>query len=1349
MVRKFLTSLALVCLVLPISTLAQTGKLFDADKQLSSSFTNQVYQDRDGFIWVVTRNGLNKYDGYQFHHLKKEGQLAGSPSSATPADRGMASNYVNCMAQDADGLFYFGMYGALQTYDGHQFRDIEAKDFQGRTVPCYVTCLLRRRNGEMLAGTSGHGLLTITDPKHARQLAGTLRDIHTVHDMAEAPDGHVWLVTNSRGLLEYDGKTTVRRYFKSPGELGKLRRVCIDESGTVYAGTAHCGLFVRKKGETEFRHIAVTGQKHVSALLLRRDGRLMVGYDGEGVAIYDPTTGLLEDNPYYSRDVDLSKSKVYSIVEDNSGNIWLGLLQKGIYMQPGESVGFRYMGYKLGAQNVIGQACVISTLIDSHSRCWVGTDKDGLYCMDHDQHRIRHFREGFPATVLSMAEDANGRIWVGSYSEGFGYIDCQESQRPGNWRYHPYPTYRANSIFALQTSKSGDLWIATMGQGLLRMDLSTGQLRAYTMGAEVTENPSANSIINNYISNISLSPDERRVYVATTMGLCCLDIAKDSWTSTFGKNCLNYGTPCRVAKEFAGRVWIGTNDGLYCYDLLSRRLQLYTTERGLADNGIAAIEQDREGGLWISTDHGLCCHDPKSGLTHSYFVDNGLQSNEFSDGASWATARGTLLFGGVGGITWFHPEDVRLSAWDATVRLTSFSFNGEAVAGSSTHSDGYQVCDTTVMAADHFELAYHDNTFTIQLSTLTYDNPEHITYYYSINGEDFARLQPGTNELTFTHLPPGTYRFRVKAERNNQATPEKQFTVVVHAPWWRTGWAYLLYLSAIAAVAGLYLYDRRRKEQERLRLQEHIHAEEMGEAKLRFFMNISHEIRTPMTLIITPLLTLIKSDDDPQRKSVYETIRRNAERILSLINQMMDLRKIDKGMMQMRMQETELVGFVKDVHTLFETQAKTRHIRLSYEHDTPQLSVWIDRRQFDKVIVNLLSNAFKFAPTGGEIAIRISHTPQQATIAISDNGEQIPADKIDKIFERFYQATSTVNDRNAGTGIGLDLTRSLVELHHGTIAAHNLKKGCEFTVTLPMGNSHLKPEEMIVEEETMESRLQTADLPTEDDLAQPTLIQQPANRKVTLVVAEDDDEIRSYLGSELGSDYDVRLTTNGREALAETFRTRPDLVISDVMMPEMDGNALCSKIKANPDTSHTPVILLTAKNRDEDKLEGLETGADAYIVKPFNMDILRRTIINLINSHRLLRLKYERNDLLEEQVDEVKLKSPDEKLLERVMACVNKHLDDSDLSVDQIADEVGISRVHLHRKMKELTGQTPHDFIRNLRLKKAANLLANRSMNVTEVMYACGFGNSASFSTVFKKFYGMSPRDYMREHQER
>ena len=459
MLRKYLTIL-LTFYVLTV--FAQTGKLFDADKQLSSSFTSQVYLDHDGFIWVATRNGLNMYDGYKFHILKKEQET----------ENGMASNYVNCMIQDKNGLFYMGMYGAFQTYDGNHFQDIEVTDLDGNVVPCYMTCFLLRKNGDILAGTSGHGLLKVTDRTHAQQIGGPLSNIHTINAIEEDQQGHIWLVTGDEGLLEYDGKN-IKRYFNSDAERTTMRRLGQDKDGNLYLGTSNQGVFVRPAKGGEFKHIDVTGHKHLSAIYCRRDGKMMFGYDGMGLAIYDPQSGKLEDNPYFCSDIDLRMTKVYSIAEDAGGNVWLGLLQKGIFMQPMQISEFSYMGYKLDKQNHIGQACVISTLIDRKGRCWVGTDKDGLYCLGPDHHLIRHFKENFPGSVMSICEDLNGRIWVGSYGEGFGYIDADGSS------YHKYPQHPNISVFGFAVSRTGELWLATMGQGLLRINLSTNQQKAY------------------------------------------------------------------------------------------------------------------------------------------------------------------------------------------------------------------------------------------------------------------------------------------------------------------------------------------------------------------------------------------------------------------------------------------------------------------------------------------------------------------------------------------------------------------------------------------------------------------------------------------------------------------------------------------------------------------------------------------------------------------------------------------------------------------------------------------------------------------------------------------------------
>ena len=1328
--KNLLLTLFLLCLSMGLH--AQMGKYFTTDShQLSSSYVTQVYLDHDGFLWATTRNGINRYDGYQFRVFKKENE----------SDKTLASNYVNCMMQDRNGLFYFGMYGALQTWDGEEFHNVTLLDHHGKESYGYATCFLERANGDVLVGSSGLGVMKVTSAHTAQQLGGLFASIHTVNSLLEDKAGRLWMVTDQAGLICYDGKQ-LRRYLTDRKEL-ILGQLCSDHDGHIFVGS-NAGLY-RQQGD-DFVHVAATGQKEVSSIYCDRYNCIIVGYDGKGIAIYDPRKDTLIDNPFFSQEVDLSKSKVYSILEDNSGNLWFGMLQKGIYRQPIAFSGFQYMGYKLGgSRNVMGYACVVSVLIDSQKRAWIGTDKDGIYIITPEGRLVRHLSEGYPSSVMALAEGPDGRIWIGTYGDGGGSID------PNTFQYHRfnYPDDDHLVIMDIEADKQGRLWFATMRHGIVCYKPADGQFRTYTMADNAPNKPTMNSITNDYISQVSLSPDGSRLIVATSMGLCCLDIASDSWTKTFGVNCLNYSVPIRVAREYDGRIWYGTNAGLYCYDLTSKKTTHYTTGDGLPSNGIGSIERDRHGDLWLATDHGLAVFNPEKGPQMNFFADDGLQSNEFSDGASCATANGLILLGGTGGVTWFKPEDIHQSQWKANVQLTALTINGEPIS-TATRSGGYQVTDTTVTASSHFVLGYHDNSFSIHLSTLTYENPEHIVFRYSINGEPFRALPAGHNELSFSHLPPGTYRFRVKAERSGFETPERSFTVIVHSPWYRSAWAYFFYALIIGLFVWQYLAYRHHREQNRLRLQAHIHAEEMGEAKLRFFMNISHEIRTPMTLIITPLLSLIKKEDDPERKSVYETIRRNAERILSLINQMMDLRKIDKGQMQMRMSERDLVAFINDIYTLFNHQAKIRQITFTFDHDCDELPVWIDRSNFDKVVVNVLSNAFKYTHSGGKIGIRLTHDATTATIAIRDNGEKIPENQLEKIFQRFYQADSFTNDRNAGTGIGLDLTRSLVEMHHGTITVHNLDEGCEFVITIPLGHAHLKPEEMISESELPQEPLAGLQAALDQPEEEETTPYEPIDpHATTIVIAEDDDEIRSYLEAELSKDYDVHVCVNGREALTEVYRVKPSLVISDVMMPEMDGNALCSQLKTNSSTNFIPVILLTARSRDEDRLEGLETGADAYIVKPFNMDILRRTIVNLLNSRRLLKMKYERTDELEERVDDIRLKSPDEKLLEKIMDCIRKNITNSDLNIDMISDEVGISRVHLHRKMKELTGQTPHDFIRSIRLKKAAQLLAEKGMNVTEVMYACGFANSASFSTIFRKYYGMSPRDYMREHQER
>lgn len=1317
-----------------VGAVAQTGRLYTTNDKLSSSIVSQVFQDQKGRIWITTLNGLNVYDGYTFRTFKKS--------------HGLANNSVNCIMQTRRGTIYIGMSNALQRYVHSDFEDVPMIDRTGKKVAAFVNSIIECSNGDILISTSGYGIYRMDDDHlKAHQLEGPYADIKYSYRLAQDRSNRIWVLTEDNGVFMINGSS--RSQFLNKGELRHhFSAICIGENGAVFLGNNHNGLYRYSPVNSEgFQQIPSTTGLHIATLTLRKNGNLLLGCDGQGVMEYNTKTGAVAPVSYASTEIDLNKSKAVSVMEDKIGNLWIGLLQKGVFMQPQRPKSFGYLGRKMGNLNTIGDACVMCVKKTRDGIMWVAGDNDGLYAIGSDRVSVRHYRLEQPGeppvTVLGMAEDKSGRLWVGTFRNGCGWVDKQT----GAYHRHPATLTEAESVFDVAIDDNNNLWIGSMGNGLKRVNLNTNEVRTYRSQLPSNSDSVSNCLMNDYIAQLQLSPDGDRLYVGTCIGLACLDLKTGSWVNTFHSNGIIRNIQINTIQEDKrGRVWAGTSEGLYSYDLKSGKLARYSKADGLADEYIAGIEIDRKGNVWVSTGHGLSCLHPETLKTSNYFVDDGLQDNEFSEGVSCRDEEGHLIFGGMQGITWFNPTEMRPLQRQFSVNITGMRINGEDVRAG--HKSGsYIVTDSTVINASHFELAHQDNSFSVNLSTLTFDRPEHITYEYSINGEPWISMPAGTHELTFSHLPSGTYHFRVKAIISNTESDIKEFTVVIHPVWYLSIWAKLFYFLLLALALYAYFSYRRKQEQDHLRLQEHIHAEEMSEAKLRFFMNISHEIRTPMTLILTPIMSLIKEDTDPHRHGIYKTIQRNSERILHLINQMMDLRKIEKGQMMMRMSENDFVSFVNDVYSLFEVQARSKNIELSYVHDCDHLPVWIDRQNFDKVVVNLLSNAFKFTPAGGKVRISVDHDEHEARLCIKDTGEGIPADKIQKVFERFYQATTSPDERNVGTGIGLDLTRSLVELHHGTISVKNNTdgKGCEFTVTIPLGNAHLKPEEMILEESS-ETNLHDLDMLEDvpEDMIPDEGVQ---NRKdLFVVVVEDDQEIAEYLRTELERDYTVKTFPNGKEALPVILTQVPDVVISDIMMPEMDGNTLCSRIKANVNTNHIPVVLLTAKNRDEDRLEGLETGADAYLVKPFNMDILRRTIINLTEARKVMRYKFTGNESQEDKVEQVTMKSPDEKLLERVMNVINRNISNSDLSVDMIAEEVGISRVHLHRKMKELTNQTPHDFIRNLRLKQAANLLANQHQNVTEVMYACGFSNAASFSTIFKKFYGMSPRDYMKEH---
>lgn len=1347
----------IICLF-SIQAWAQSGKLFNTDNQLSSNLATQVFQDKSGFIWIATRNGLNTYDGYHITVIKKD----------MSNFLGLNNNYINSIAQDEKEHILLGTNNSLLEFTGSEFLKIPMLDSKGKELATYVKQVYPLKNKDVAVATSGYGImLKKQDEQKCHAMKGEVEKLKYILKLLEDKRGRLWIITEDGKLYRKETNGRVTSHFAGTEGVG-AQDILQDALGNIYLASKNQGVYLLRAGSNVFTRISSIGNLPIENIYISRNNKLYIGCDGLGIYVYDPQTGFLQDNPLFSRLVNLAKSKITSIIEDNQGNIWVSMLQKGVFMQSNIQNDFNYMGFRLGNLNVIGENCVTSLSINQGNQVWVGTDKDGLYLFNIATRSVEgHFLN--QSTVLTLCKDQQGRTWVGTYTDGLGYMDAAGS-------FHPVDLGISKSvgIFDIKQDPQGNIWIATMGKGLFCLQ-KDGSRRNYKAKYGADNNLKVNSLPNDYLIKMALSKDGNRVYVATSVGLACLDRKRNSWVSTFkGINCLNKNSFSHcVFVDSKDHVWYGTEDGAFCFDFRKGiKPKLYTTANGLTDNCVASITEDYQGNIWLGTIKGLNKLALKSGTITKFYAESGLQSNEFSDASVCTTQDGkTILMGGSGGLNWFQADQVRQHPWQAKVVISGFILNNKMVT-PGMKSGSYTITDNWSTLSRDFQLSHEDNTFTLQLSTLTYNDVEQISYVYSINGDAWRTVPAGQNELAFSHMAPGSYKYRIKAICNGYETPVKEFTIIVHPAWYASIWAKFFYLLLLIAAIMLYLRHRKHQMEDQLILQQHIHAEEMGEAKIKFFMNISHEIRTPLTLIITPLLSLIKEDKEPHRQGIYEIIRKNSERILHLINQMMDLRKIDKGQMVMRMCQTNMVAFINEEYELFRQQALAKNIDFEYQHDSEELPVWIDRNNFDKVIINILSNAFKFTPTAGHILLSLTHTDHHAYISVKDSGIGIPKDKLETIFQRFYQTPADPSDRNVGTGIGLDLTRSLVELHYGTISARNnegekgskFEHGSEFIIRIPLGKDHLKPEELIDEEEIKEKQNQelaeveqleqevkeaedTENATGISDMPEKTPASTSASargNKAEIVIVEDEEDIQDYLKAQLASDFKIRTYPNGKVALNEILKNKPDLIISDVMMPEMDGTTLCTKLKANINTNDLPVILLTAKSREEDQLEGLQTGADAYILKPFNMDILRRTIINLLTMRRTLKNKFTGKESQEEKVEQRKIQTPDDALMQRVMEVINENIGDSDLSVDMIAQKVGISRVHLHRKMKELTNQTPHSFIRNIRLQQAAKLLKDGKQSITDVMYICGFSNSASFSTMFKNLYGCSPREYMQ-----
>lgn len=1344
--------LALFILIIHTGVLcAQNAMLLKGGSDLSSNMINHIYCDHDGIMWACTDNGINRLDAAKNRYIFNDGQ---------------GSNSYNYALQDRKGRLWFCGADNVYLYDSAKetVSVVPSYTSSGEKVSARFSMVCERKDGTILVCSSGHGLLKLeqkgNDMRFVQVDAITMKPKSTqyyyISCIIEDPKGNLWMCTENGVVTVRNGKI-IPMHLADESKNRHYSFVAYAKDGNIWAGNNAGGAWQINPTTLAVAEVPALASISVTCIVGNHTNEVLIGTNNAGAWQIDSKT--LTGQPINLRlgaDLD-NHINVHSLADDMYGNLWMGCYQKGIAILPKVEDRFMYIGHNSSVDAIIGNGCVMSLGSDRNGNVWVAGDGDGLYAVK-GRNAVHYSPSAtMPKTIMSQFCDSRGRMWLGTWLQGLWIME----PLTGSARKVELPVKGVSySVFALYEDKRGSIWVGTLGEGLYCIPQNGPARKAPCVSSGLEYGETKNIIPNNFINDFSQGPGDI-LFIATCDGIGAINTSNNDCLKTFkGKNRMFAGVNVNTIHYSSdNRLWLGTNRGLYAVDLKTLETRHFVHEDGLLGNMVQSIVNAGNDELWVSTNAGISKICLKDNRIINYSSANGMYGNEFSRNAALRMPDGNIWFGGTEGISYFHPGKVSRPGGKTTFFITGLYVNGDYVTAAS-ESNGRQIIAEDIMRATEINLAYRDNSFTLEFSTLNYMSNDAMTYEYRIDNGQWVALPAGINTVSFSNMKSGNYKITIRALQQGQYSDERVIKVHIRAPWYASWWAYIFYAFLVALGIWLYINRTRQRHINEVNALKLRQQEEMSEAKMQYFMNISHEIRTPMTLIISPLQRLLTTDPDPDRQASYNRMNRNAQRILQLVNQMLDVRKIDKGQMQLYYREVDMVPYVENIVNGFRDLSDTKQMEISFTCSQPDLRLWIDPMNFEKVIINLLSNAFKYTQEHGRIAVTMSADDgKTCQIRVQDNGSGLDESEIDHIFDRFYQQQNSSNHsahsqgkvQNAiqGTGIGLNLTQSLVHLHHGTITCGNNpagEAGCYFLVTLPMGRAHLKDSEVDTTTVDVAPETVAVETPIEQKTeavaaAEPSA-NKPKSRKRILVV-EDDAEISSYLKEELSRDFLVTICGNGKEALDALYQNNKgfELIISDVMMPVMDGLEMLRQIRQNTNFNSMPVILLTARITDQDNIEGLQYGADAYITKPYNIEVVRNTAKNLIQRQSQLKNIYSgsQNPVVESKI---KVLSPDEKLMQRIMKVINANLANPDLGNDLITREVGISRVHLYRKLKELTNLSLRDFIRNIRLTEAARLLSEQKHSIAEVALRTGFENVSYFTVVFKQKYGVPPSQY-------
>lgn len=1369
---KFLNT-GLLFLIVFSTSQAQEGDLkfkhYTINEGLSQNTVYCLLQDKDGIIWVGTEDGLNKFDGYDFTYYKHEFRNSNS----------ISHNQINALHEDQKGRIWIGTSDGLNVFDKvtEKFTRFSTGQVPSINSNDFVTSIFGDSKGNVWI-TTLQGLKLYNPEKENFSL------FSYAHRRADAimEDSHgIFWVSVDKDLRRFD--PVQKRFIPLPGILENntflrksfIRSMKQDQLRRIWIATESAGLFIydgQANTLKHFKHIpsdnASLASNTVRDISFRNKQEVWLG-TRDGLSIFNQKSQTFTN--YKSDKYDsssLSQNSVRTILNDKAGNMWLGTFWGGVNLLIPRYNMFKFVGAKTPNKPGFSYNMVSAIAGAKNGALWIGTEGAGLNFAnlarsDFRSYALQPFSLNIGANTVKCILPEGEDLWLGTVN-GLYHFDTSTSSLKS------IPISVDNKEIVSMVKIGTALWLATNGSGLVLMN-KDGKMSIF----KVSPPGSSNVLTRNNISKI-VKDRNNGLWIATTEGLCYLKDGKfKRYYHTEGNSySLSNSSISTLFIDTKERLWVGTKGGgLNLYDKSSNRFYVIDKALGLSNDVIHAIEQDKKGHFWISTNNGLSRivlsgklpFTRKSVHVANFFVEDGLQSNQFMRNSSFQDENGDLFFGGINGLTYFHPDDIESNPYQPPVVFTEFLIRNKPVIEYSENS----VLKKSINATNEIRLK-HDQVFiSFKFAALHFVNPGNNRYAYKLeglNGDEEWHHVGNQRIATYTNLDAGTYVFRVKAANSDGlwSSQTKAIKIIVLPPWWETWWAYSLYTLIIATI--LYLYYSYSLKTAKLKNDlafEHLIREkdnELYQRKLNFFTNLSHEIKTPITLILAPLEKLLSMNQGNNRvQNQLMLMRNNGERLMKLIHQLLDFRKFDSGHMKLQAAEGNLVTFVKEVVLAFDAYAKQLNILIRIEAGNKTLVLWFDRDKIEKVIYNLLSNALKFTKPGGKIVIRIMEAeaelamPGFAVIEVEDNGIGIPRDRISTIFEPFkYYDEDGANAQ--GSGLGLAFARGLVELHGGEISVRSEPKRGEetgktcFSVKLPLGRAHLNDSEIISDNQDTEDIInydQANEMEVYGSSGDKSAeVLSNMEEKPILLVVEDNKDVMNFLVEHFEEKFITHTAFDGREGLDKAVSLIPDILISDVMMPNMSGTELCRLLKTDNRTSHVPVILLTARSQVVHELEGLETGADDYITKPFNISVIEARVWNLLAQRQKLRERYRKEITL--QPANLAITSPDQVFLEKVMAYIEANIEEPGLNVEDLAKEVFMSRTTLYRKIKALTNQTTVEFVRSVRLKRAAQLLKAGTYSVNEVAYMAGFIDVDYFRKCFKEEYHKTPTEYKGNH---